>query len=509
MYIPTTFFSSQGSCISASASTINGSGAISSGTFLSGSALYQYYLFTMTDLEDETANFTASLNIHSGSTGQAKVLIVGGGGTGADQTSFTPQGSSITYDVEAAGGGGGGGVVYYNNFPLSSGSYQIGIAPAQASVQTNGKNSWIKLPNNLTYPAFYTNQLTAYGGGAGGKTGKYTQISPSQRFYYTIGPGTSGTGGGAGQANRGGTAGAGASLTPNGIDANGYQGYNGGDAGDPYPNTGQSSAGGGGGAGGLGESSIFPIIVGDGGAYATFNLTGTSISVGGGGAGVSNNTDGTITLSDYARGGNGYRKNGTNSYPKGTAGIVIISWPICILDSNNCKEYRISGGATGGTTTYIPCGTQTPQTTTIDFGYTGSVCTYNVAGYPTATGTVTLTQTGSCNSFIPIFPSLTCSGSQVKTPVYLYSWEVPRACYPSQTSCQRYLVATATINYVDYLGVSQSIQVGGGFGSNTGQVCARDFPTPTIQCGSVTGGFGNCAITKSGLVCAYYCSGSI
>ena len=92
MYIPTTFMSTQGSCISASVSTISGSGLITSGTFVSASVLYQYYQFETADYTDPTyQSFTASLNILSGSTGQAKLLIVGAGGSGG--SGFTPNGN--------------------------------------------------------------------------------------------------------------------------------------------------------------------------------------------------------------------------------------------------------------------------------------------------------------------------------------------------------------------------------------------------------------------------------
>jgi hypothetical protein len=145
--------------------------------------------------------------------------------------------------------------------------------------------------------------------------------------------------------------------------------------------------------------------------------------------------------------------------------------------------------------TYLPCDSQTLTTTTIDFGYTGSACLYKAGGYPTTTGTVTLTETGSCNTFIPIAPSVTCPTGSVKTPVYVYNWSIPGQCYPTPTFCQRQFYPTRTLNYVDVNAVSQSVSVGGWF-TGTGQVCARAVPTPTISAGTVT---------NSGLICGYYC----
>jgi hypothetical protein len=201
MYIPSTFFSSQGACIVASTSAITGSGLITSGSFISASVLYQYYQFEMTDKEDANLTaFTASLNILSGSTGQAKILVVGGGGTGA-QTGNVNDGSTFQWSVVTTGGGGGGGILYYNNFPISSGSYTIGIGKATSgpggfygglnpnqfvSGLTAGKlgqPSWIKLPNNFVYTPFSNSYLVGYGGGGSSSQGSYSIVSPQRRIF--------------------------------------------------------------------------------------------------------------------------------------------------------------------------------------------------------------------------------------------------------------------------------------------------------------------------------------
>jgi hypothetical protein len=535
MYIPSTFFSSQGACISASVSSIAGNGLITSGTFESGSVLYQYYQFEMTDREDSTlTSFTASLNILSGSTGQAKILIVGGGGTGGE-TGGIGDGSDGTWQVVTTGGGGAGGVVYYNNFPISSGSYTIGIGKATlgpggfaGSTQVIsglragklGQPSWIKLPNNFVYTPFSNSYLVGYGGGGSSVQGSYTQTGPTRMFIrdfngesstssLLLGVLYNGSGGGGGNVVSstaiGGTPGnnGGMGAGPNG-GLNGVSQGNSGGTGlggrsiDGFCVDGTGVGGGGGGAAGANRQLTAGGTASSGGGNGVqFNLTGTSIYYAGGGGGRATTSGGATGrgLGDYGCGGNGSLYG---SSMNGQAGIVIIVWPICLADSDNCREYVIRGGGSGGTMTYFPCDSQTLTTTTIDFGYTGSACLYKVAGYPTTTGTVTLIETGSCNTFIPIAPTVTCTTGS-KTPVNVYDYSLPGQCYPTPSSCQRQFYPTQTINYVDVTGVSQSVQVGGWF-TGTGQICARTQPTPTISGGT---------LTNSGLICGFYCSGSI
>lgn len=502
MYIPSTFFGSQGACIVASTNTISGSGLITSGTFASGSVLYQYYKFETQDYTDPTyQSFTASLNILSGSTGQAKLLIVGAGGAGGSGNN-TPSSADF-----AAGGGGGGGVVYYNNFPISSGSFEIAVGGATtqisaASTGSNGRNSYIKLPNNITYTPFTSSFLTAYGGGGGG-WGQLDGVLPYTCLSTNGAPGPT-TGGIGIYSTQCGSRNAPDTIytTLNGLTL-APQGFKGGNI--TVGAASQMIATGGGGAATSGSNlaSPFTSLASNGGDGLNFNLTGTTIGISPGGGGQAGGNTGLIGTcvnsgSAYGRGGQGERDGNTNQLNFGFGGVVIITWPICLADSDNCREYVIRGGASGGTMTYLPCDSQTITTTTIDFGYTGSACLYKVAGYPTTTGTVTLTETGSCNTFIPIAPTVTCTTGS-KTPVYVYDWSIPGQCYPSNTSCQRLFYPTQTVNYVDVNAVSQSVQVGGWF-TGTGQLCARSQPTPTI-----TGG----TLTNSGLICAYYCSSSI
>ena len=388
MYIPSTFFSTQGSCITATTTSITGSGAITSGTFVSASVLYQYYQFEMTN--SDTAGltpFTASLNVLSGSTGQAKVLIVGGGGSsGRRQVVFTPDGSGFSYQNDYPGGGGAGGVVYYDNFPLSSGSYEIGVASATTGTTgasgSKGGDSYVKLPNNFVYTPFTTNYLIAEGGGAGGTLGYYRQLSPPRSFYYSLGPYGGGSAGGAGSALDGTAQGGSAGGNPNGGLNGQVQGYRGGLASGVSPSTG----GGGAGATGVDGGKT------DGGIGAQYNLTGTPTYYAGGGAGAGR-TPGLGTLGRGGSAPGNIGSSGTN----GQGGIVIIAWPICAAASYGCIVSKFIGiGSSepsypfGASFDFIDCNTNTTATlrpnVSNPFGYciSGSLSAINIQ--PSSTG---------------------------------------------------------------------------------------------------------------------------
>ena len=324
MYIPSSFFGSQESCISASAATISGTGNFTRGTFVSQSISWSYIQFETTDYTSTAyPSYTASFNMLSGSTGRAKLLIVAGGGTGGrPQQYFTPQGSDISYQSGYSGGGGGGGVIYYDNFPLSSGSYEIGVggaSPAPNSASgSQGFNSYIKLPNNITYTPFNTSYLIAEGGGAGGTYGLYQQLSPRRDFYYSLGPGNGGSAGGAGSNIAGDAQGGAGSPNSNGGLNGQVQGYRGGLA------SGVDATTGGGGAGGTGVDGNKT----NGGPGVTYNVNGTPTiySKGGGGASLSAGLT-------YGGGGSAgtYVPFTTFNYgTPGYGGIVIIAWPICL-----------------------------------------------------------------------------------------------------------------------------------------------------------------------------------
>lgn len=384
MYIPTSFFSSQGACISASVNYISGSGIITSGSFVSQSMSWSYIQFEMSDKTNAALTaFTASLNILSGSTGQGKILIVGGGGTSATIGSIN-DGSDFAWNVSQAGGGGAGGVVYYNNFPLSSGSYEIGVASATSGNQlcsnTNtgalcgkvGKSSYIKLPNNFIYTPFSSSFLTAYGGGGGSPQGWYYLVSPfrpSYRNFYIDGAVFASAGGASGIEGPGSSPGNSSNTVAGGSGLGGLNGANQGQNGGAWqggdPNNGYTDGGGPGGGGigtagaNLGSGTGNFAKVTNGGDGLTYNLTGTTITVSNGGGGYNSvnpaatGQRGSSNADTYGSGGNG--NGGT-----GNGGVVIVAWPICLYTASIIPippipaptfpgiEYLVLGGGGGG-----------------------------------------------------------------------------------------------------------------------------------------------------------------
>lgn len=427
MYIPTSFFSSQGSCITATASTITGSGTITTGSFISGGFFWDYYQFETTDYTDPTyGSFTASLNVFSGSTNQAKLLIVGAGGAGGSGASPTPE----NY---AAGGGGGGGVVYYDTFPLSTGIYEIAVGgattpPGTTTTGSNGRNSYVKLPNNVSYTPFTSSFLTAYGGGGGG-WGELDSIFPftCRSFNGAPGPSTGGVGLYSGQCPAG-TATSTIYTTLNGI-AQGPQGYRGGNIEETEPDFTVVAASGGGGAATTGSNlskndMAFGLYASNGGDGLQFNMNGTSTYFSPGGGGQAGGDTGATGLggNTYGRGGQGERDGSTSAINRGYGGVVIIAIPRC-LSAFSCKNFAITGSNT--TLSYLNCGFPFVTSSKLSSNqdqFTACLLTYSGSNTPVLlTGATTssvlndcsgqLTSSAGCNcTYIRAVPN---SGTQI------------------------------------------------------------------------------------------------
>jgi hypothetical protein len=344
MYIPSSFFGSQNACIVATATTLAGSGSITTGNFVSQSISWSYIQFENTaNLGSNLSSFTASFNVLSGSTSQAKLLIVAGGGGGGDASiNLCPSSPADT----AAGGGGGGGVVYYNNFPISPGTYEIcvGAGGGNKSTHNNGKNSHIKLPNNTTYTPFNSSYIIAYGGGAGGYV---TQACGTSVSLTNQNPQSGGSGGGASRpytfAEQ-----AGASSNYNGL--GGLNGANQGNSGGSCLNGIDGiqynvQGAGGGGSAVSASNATFPTsntLVTNGGDGLSFNVTGTSLTYAGGGGGAVltgfpntfySGSNGSCT-SGFGAGGRGGASYTGDPSTIATSGVVTIVWPICLYTAS-------------------------------------------------------------------------------------------------------------------------------------------------------------------------------
>lgn len=335
MYIPTANFSSQGSCVTASVSYISGSGNIISGSFVSQSITWSYIQFENTaDLTSVSSSFTASLNVASGYTSQAKLLLVGGGGAGGEGAVVPcPTSPADT----AGGGGGGGGTVYIDTFSLYSGSFEIcvgaGGGPTAQANRRSGLNSYIKLPNGADYPVF-GNQITAGGGGRGGYV---SQPCPGGVPLVNQAADSGASGGGASRpypftTTFGGNGGGIGGLTgPS-------QGFEGGDClNSPDGFQFDVQGAGGGGSAAASANILSPTRAGNGGAGKAFSITGTSLTYGGGGGGAvlrgfpntfTSGSNGSCT-SGFGAGGRAGANYSRNPATDATSGVVIIAWPKC------------------------------------------------------------------------------------------------------------------------------------------------------------------------------------
>jgi hypothetical protein len=348
MYIPSSFFSSQGACISSSVTYVTGSGGITSGSFVSASITWSYIQFVNTiDPVSNSSSFEATLNITSGSTGQAKLFLVAGGGAGG-YGGCVP--APVSCNSTAAGGGGGGGIVYYNEFPLSVGSYNISVGAGGGNPLNGGipgrQGANTTFTYNIPYTPFTSSVITAYGGGKGG---------------YITNDGYGGTDFVAGAS--GGSAG-GTVVCSNGDGANqiiqaccdGLGGLNNANQGNDAlggiagSSNYQGTGGGGAGTPGAQTNGVGGPLVSVGGDGASYNLTGTTLTYAAGGGGARGQgfpvvqakaNDGSGTAG-FGNGGQGQ----TLSYDQGTTatnGTVIIAWPVCLYPTPPRNIPFISG----------------------------------------------------------------------------------------------------------------------------------------------------------------------
>ena len=494
MYIPTQFFGKINTCISAS-------GGNETGEFISGSAIWKYHKFTTLG--------SSSFTIHSGSSNDFRVFLVGGGG-GGGRTSPGGGGSP-----RGAGGGGAGGVVY-TDFRFGPGTHSLYIGDG-GTWNTNGEDTWLQVDYEPSdYDGYYptSSQLTAEGGGRGGYL---TTVFPYINAAFD--------GGSGGGAARGLVAGQGYYQTTVG-DGRVPQGFGGGKIYIPTGGSTTFEAGaGGGGASQSGSDADFLTsarTAARGGHGLQFNVDGTDRYYAGGGGGYGE----SVYPLALASGSNYYGGGGSGSIStinpgtapdghdlrEGRQGVAVIMYPVCQLEQFDCTTYTLNGGATGGTITYWPCGGTELVSSSLVFSQAATICTYVVPPYPIVTGTVTAVSGAICDTQIPIeeVPACDTASGEVLTAAYIYEWELCQKCYPTPSSCQRNYTVGGEITYTTYDGIAVTQSLSSGFRPNTGQICAREYPAPTIRNFSPSScEFGTTQITKTSLVCGYYCTGSI
>jgi len=479
MYIPTQFYGKIDACVSAS-------GGDSTGEFVSGSQVWKYHKFTTIG--------SSSFTIHKGSTNNARVFIVAGGGGGGETESNGESGN------ESAGGGGGGGIVY-TDYRLGPGSYTLYVGDG-GLLKQQGEDSWIEmdyLPSDYTYYAPTGSRLTAEGGGVGGyflninntSTGKVDATSggsggggcASLRFVdgYTIAQRANGR---TPQGNRGGI--------PNG---NLCQGIS------------ELTATGGGGAGGQSDDTNCISAAGyqtAGGIGKFFNVDGTNTEYSCGGASMRVGSweaapRDTQPQASRMLGAGGWGasdswgQGGTNK-GEGRPGVIVILYPICNLDLSSCTEYSVDGGLNGGNITFLPCGQTNLETISLDPLDSISICSYPISPYPSASGDVTFTSTGSCSFYVEPPNPESCPTGSVLSPLFNTELDVTA---PSVGPYPGYVSFT----YTDYLGETQST---GQLGTGTHYVCAI---SGSVEVGINTNG-SSWTITHTDTQCGNYCSGS-
>lgn len=478
MYIPSLLFGAVNTCISAS-------GEQETGQFISGSQVWRYHKFTTLG--------SGSFTIHSGSTNDARVFIVGGGAGGGRTTEGgggSPQG---------AGGGGAGGVVW-TDYRLGPGSYTLYVGDGGQENQ-DGEDSWIEmeyLPSDYLYYAPTGSRLTAEGGGRGAYFSGYVDGSGKN-------------------ANNGGSGGGLArGLLPSGyINASNGSGRNPqGSSGGAYDGTYGGSWEGGSGGGGAGGNA--PDINGlfnankqsRGGHGRLFNIDGTSRYYAGGGGGLGENDawPSTVSLgSNYYGGGGSGSNSGVNGNPgtidghdkrDGRQGIISIIYPVCNLELTTCTTYAVNGGSNGGNITFIPCGQRDLETITLDPLDEITICSYPISlpkSYPSSSGDVTFNSTGSCNVYIEPPNPPSCPTGSVLSPLYLTQVDVNA---PDVGPYPGYVF----VNWTDYLGEANITQVGTGvhdFCAVSGSVFVSGYTS-----------LATWTITHTATQCGYYCSGS-
>jgi hypothetical protein len=484
-------------------SCISASGGDEIGTFYSGSQVWRYHKFTTLG--------TGSFTIHSGSTSEAKVLLIGGGG-GGGRTTNTNQPSGIEASNHAGGGGAGG--VLFLEYSLNSRTYDLFVGDGGESNE-NGEDTQM-------YPLYDTNDqigewfptssvLTAEGGGSGAYSTFFATNSPMYPGGISGKNGGSGGGGIYNTLIKEPDASTVRKSFGNG-DGRPGQGFDGGE-GTPWGQEGecqyQIQATGGGGAGGEAETSncIFGYqYLGKAGEGINLNVDGTPQWYAAGGPGMQNGVwepadNGDLT---YGAGGYGFSNSAiispTNQETKGRQGIIVIMYPLCQQElDDNCTQYTVNGGANGGEFTYVSCASASLETYSIGPTEEGLICSYDIDDYPSTTGDVILLETGSCEEWFPFITGSTCDTASGEETVPMTLIELvcntPPVGFgpPSNVTYPGYI----TVRWENYLGNI----VQGEFSTGTHYICGKaDSAYVALYTVGASWSFGT-----TDTICAYYC----
>jgi len=401
MYIPSLLYGAANSCVTARGTT-------DSGSFASGSQIWNYYKYSNVG--------SASFEVLAGSTVDARIFMVAGGGGGGYSLDNSIGGLS-------AGGGGAGGVVF-TTARLGTGTYPLYVGSgSDAATFVNsgsGEESWIDIDPALipsSYLSYFTSgsRLTAEGGGSGAW---FTDLANG------FGSGTGkvdasggGSGGGGIQALRWtNPAGTGIVVGQRGGGRN-PQGNNGGISDGFLCQVGgtETTATGGGGAKSGSANTDCEFSDGyqtPGGEGEFYNVNGLATQYAYGGASM---RSGVWEAAPYDSGSAVSRVPGaggwgtsdlytaTTDKEKGVKGEIVLIVPICQTETTECTTYTVTGGATGGNLTYVPCGANDITSSAIVAGSTVDVCSFPITGtypYPSGSGTVNFSAGTSCNEFI-------------------------------------------------------------------------------------------------------------
>jgi len=397
MYIPSLLYGAANSCVTARGTT-------DSGSFASGSQIWNYYKYSNVG--------SASFEVLAGSTVNARIFMVAGGGGGGFSLDNSIGGLS-------AGGGGAGGAVF-TQATLGTGTYPIYVGDG-APVTGSGEESWIDIDPTLipsSYLSYFTSgsRLTAEGGGSGAW---FTSLangfgSGTGKIDATSG----GSGGGGVRALRWTQPAGSGQVTGTRGSGRNPQGHNGGISdGTNCTATSETTATGGGGIKAPSANTDCTSAAGyqtPGGEGEFYNVNGLATLYGYGGASM---RSGVWEAAPYDSGSAANRVPGAGGWGSsdlytaptgkelGKKGEIVIVVPICQTETTECTTYTLTGGATGGNITYVPCGGNDITSSVVIAGSTVSLCSFPITGtypYPSGSGTVGIAPGSSCNDFIPL-----------------------------------------------------------------------------------------------------------